>query len=52
MSNKSNKGLYFVIGALVVAVLGLGYMYMTGQSADEPTISIDLDDDGLDVETN
>lgn len=52
MPNKSNKTLYFIIGALVVAVLGLGYMYFTGQSADKPTLSIDFDDNGIDVETN
>lgn len=52
MSNKNNKGLYFIIGALVVAVLGLGYMYISGQSADKPTLSIDVDDDGIDIETN
>ncbi|RKQ71852.1 hypothetical protein DES40_1183 [Litorimonas taeanensis] len=54
MSNRSdsNKGLYFIVGALLVAVLGLGYMYISGQSADEPTLSIDVDEDGIDVDTN
>jgi len=50
--NNANKGLYFIVGALVVAVLGLGYMYITGQSADEPTLSIDVGEDGIDVDTN
>lgn len=51
-TSGSNKALYFIVGALLVAVLGLGYMYMSGQSADEPTLSIDVDDDGIDVDTN
>jgi len=50
--SNSNKGLYFIVGALVVAVLGLGTLYLTGQSADEPTLSIDVGEDGIDIDTN
>ncbi|WP_416877103.1 hypothetical protein [Litorimonas sp.] len=51
-NNGSGKGIYFIVGALVIAVLGLGYMYFTGQSADEPDLSIEVDDNGLDVDSN
>jgi hypothetical protein len=51
-TSGSNKALYFIVGALLVTVLGLGYMYMSGQSANEPTLSIDVNEDGIDVDTN
>ena len=34
-SGKSNSALYFIVGALFVAVLGMGYVMMSG-GADEP----------------
>jgi len=53
MSNNSNSksGLYFIVGALLVAVLGLGFVVMNGQ-ADKPDLTIDIGEDGLDIDTN
>lgn len=52
MKNTSNKGpLFAVIALLVIAVLGLGFAVTTLQ-ADKPDFSIDISEDGLDVETN
>jgi hypothetical protein len=51
-NNGSGKGIYFIVGALVIAVLGLGYLYISGQSADKADLSISVDDGGLDVDTN
>jgi hypothetical protein len=50
--NKSKNGLYFIIGALLVAVLGLGYFVYSGQSADEPDLAIEVSEDGIDIDTN
>lgn len=51
-NNGSGKGIYFIVGALVIAVLGLGYLYVSGQSADKPDLAISVDDGGIDVDTN
>jgi len=51
-SSSNNKGLYFIVGALVIAVIGMGAVMYKNQIADKPAISIDLGEDGLDVETN
>ena len=51
-NNGSGKGIYFIVGALVIAVLGLGYMYISGQSADEPDLAIEVDENGIDVDSN
>lgn len=53
MAGKSgnNNVLYMVLGGLLVAVLGLGYMMLSGKS-DEPTLSIDVTEDGIDIDTN
>ena len=40
-----------IVGALIVAVLGLGYIVMQGQ-ADKPDIAIDVSEDGIDIDTN
>ena len=50
--NTSGKGLYFVLGALVVGVLGMGFMMYSGQSADKPDLSIEITDKGLEVDSN
>lgn len=51
-NNGSGKGIYFIVGALVIAVLGLGYLYISGQSADEPDLAIEVNEDGIDVDSN
>lgn len=50
MSEKnSNKNL--IIAILIAAVIGIGgYSYY--QSTQEPTLSIDVSEDGLDIDTN
>jgi hypothetical protein len=50
-SGNSRGGLYMIVGALIVAVLGLGYVVMQGQ-ADKPDIAIDVSEDGIDIDTN
>lgn len=44
-SNSSNSGLAFIVGALVVAVVALGYVLFSdaelGGSSDDVTISIE-----------
>ncbi|MGJ8562303.1 MAG: hypothetical protein ACSHXY_02015 [Alphaproteobacteria bacterium] len=51
-NNGKSNGMYILIGALVVVVLGLGYMVATGQFADEPDLSIEVSEDGLDIDTD
>ena len=51
MNEGGNKGLYFVVGALVVAVLVLGYFFMQSQ-ADEPDLSIEVNEEGLEIDTD
>ena len=48
---STGKGIYFIVGALVIAVLGLGYVLMS-QQADEPDLAISVSEDGIDVDTN
>lgn len=50
-SGNGRGGLYMIVGALVVAVLGLGYMVMQGQ-ADKPDLAIEVSEDGIDIDTN
>jgi hypothetical protein len=48
-NSGGNRGLYFIVGALVVAVLGLGYMaFAPSEQAD---LEIDLSD-GIKIDTN
>lgn len=51
MANKSEggKGLYFIVGGLVVAVAVLSYFLFAPQ--EQPDLSIDLSD-GIEIETN
>jgi hypothetical protein len=54
MSNNTGsggKGIYMIVGALIVAVLGLGYVVMQGQ-ADEPDLAIEFSEDGIDIDSN
>ncbi len=51
MANKSGgNALYFIIGAVVVAVLAVGFFMV--QESNEPDFSIDVSESGIDVETN
>lgn len=53
MSNEKSKSrLYFIVGALLVAVLGLGYMVISGQGGDKPDLAIEFDENGVDIDTN
>jgi len=48
-NSGGNRGLYFIVGALVVAVIGLGYlMFAPSEQAD---LEIDFSD-GIKIETN
>ncbi|MDB2439126.1 hypothetical protein N9W89_10450 [Hellea sp.] len=48
-SGDGGKGIYFIVGALVVAVLGLGFMVMQGQG-DKPDLAISVSEDGIEVD--
>lgn len=51
MSNKSGGKLtYFIIGAVVVGALAIGFFML--QEQNEPDLSIDVSEEGIDVETN
>lgn len=51
MANKSSGNpLYLIIGAVVVAVLAVGFFMV--QDSNEPDLSIDVSESGIDVETN
>ncbi|WP_017932426.1 hypothetical protein [Robiginitomaculum antarcticum] len=50
-NSGSGKGLYFIVGALVIAVLVIGYFMMAGQ-ADKPDLAIDVDEGGIQIETD
>ena len=51
MSNKSGgNALYFILGAIAVAILAGGYFMI--QESNEPDLAIDVSEDGIDVETN
>ncbi len=51
-NNGRGNGLYFIIGALAVAVVVLGYMGATGKFSDDPDFSIEVSDKGIDVNTD
>ena len=54
MANNSGgggKGIYFIVGALVVAVLGMGYFMIQNQT-DEPDLAIEFSEDGIKVDGN
>lgn len=48
-NSGGNNGLYFIVGALVVAVLGLSYMMFA--PSEQADLEIDLSD-GIKIETN
>ena len=52
MSNNSPKNgnaLYFIIGALLVIVLGLGF-YVMNEKADKPGVNIEVSEDGIKID--
>lgn len=51
MSQQSprNNGLYFIVGALVVAVLGMGYLMLQDTQSD-PRLEISISEDGLNID--
>lgn len=49
-NSGDNKGLYFIVGALVVAVAVIGYL-MFGGGASEPDLSISVGGETLEVDT-
>lgn len=53
-AQSSNGALYFIVGALVVAVIGFGIWYFSGQPAagnGDADLSISVDDNGMTVDT-
>ncbi len=48
-NSGSNKGLYFIVGALVVVVMGMAYMMFA--PSEQPDLEIDLSD-GIKIDTN
>ncbi len=50
-SGNGGKGLYMIVGALIVVVLGLGYIVTQGQ-ADKPDLAIEFSEDGIDIDSN
>lgn len=51
--NGGNRAIYFIVGALVVAVIGFGIYYFGGYAQqDQADISITMDENGMDVDTN
>jgi len=46
----SGKGLYFIVGALVVAVAVMAYFLFA--PSEKPDLAIDIGDVGIEVETN
>lgn len=49
--NNSKSGLYAIIAILVVAVIGFA-VYTMQQKADEPDLSIDVSDKGIEIKTD
>jgi hypothetical protein len=50
-SSNGRGGLYMVVGALVVAVMGLGYVVLQDK-ANEPDLAISVSEDGIEVNGN
>jgi uncharacterized protein YpmB len=51
MASKSGgNALYFIIGAIVVAIIAAAFFMF--QESNEPDLAIDVGEDGLTVETN
>jgi hypothetical protein len=52
MANNAGggKGLYFIVGALVVAVAVMAYFLFA--PSEKPDLAIDIGDTGIEVETN
>lgn len=54
MSNQqgSNKTLYFLAGVILVAVLGVGYVYYTEEVDDSASIETSAGDDSFKLEVD
>ena len=52
-AQSSNGALYFIVGALVVAVIGFGIWYFAGQPAagGDSDLSISVSENGMTVDT-
>lgn len=52
MSEKTsnNSAVYFILGALVVAVLGIGYVLYNGQASGGSELSITVSEDGIEAD--
>ncbi|MEQ9316448.1 MAG: hypothetical protein RLN72_11400 [Henriciella sp.] len=52
-TQSGNGALYFIVGALVVAVIGFGIWYFAGQPASggDADLSISVSEDGMTVDT-
>ncbi|MEM5518886.1 hypothetical protein WNY37_18145 [Henriciella sp. AS95] len=55
-AQSSNGALYFIVGALVVAVIGFGIWYFAGQPASnggggDADLSVSVSEDGMTVNT-
>ena len=53
-TQSGNGALWFIVGALVVAVVGFGVWYFAGQPAatsGDADLAISVDDDGMTVDT-
>ena len=50
-NSSGGKGLYLIVGGLVVAVAVLLF-FMFGPGADEPDLSIDIGDSKIEVDTD
>ncbi|WP_300375518.1 hypothetical protein [Henriciella sp.] len=58
-NQSGNSALWFIVGALLVAVIGFGIWYFAGQptsggegNGGESDVSISVDEDGMSVDTN
>lgn len=50
-NSGSGKGIYLIVGALVVAVLVLGY-FMMGGTTNEPEAEIGIGDTKIEIQTD
>lgn len=49
-NNGGGKGLYLIVGGLVVAVAVISYLMFA--PSNKPDLAIDIGDGGIEVETN
>lgn len=55
-TQSGNGALWFIVGALVVAVIGFGVWYFAGQPAtpgnQDSDVSVSISEDGMSVDTS